>query len=87
MGYIVKHTVPVYVEVNPDTGEVDRVVVDDEHLSHPVGYVSARQVEAGWTDDDVYSWRRSIMGEARFRQYMDEVLPHEAWPAWKFGWD
>lgn len=68
--------VPVYVELDLTTLEVERVVVDDEN---PVdGWFNVRRVE------DVDGNRLDLPGEVVAG--LPLVADDQMWPAWEFGW-
>lgn len=79
--YYVRHTAPVWVQVDPDSGKVLHVVVEDEHLSEPTGYVTPDVVAAGngWTEEDVRPLSAPVLEEV-------QRIEQSGWPAWDFGW-
>lgn len=82
--YAIRHTVPVWVLVGDD-GEVDRVIVEDENISAPIGYAGpdAVNAERGWTDEDTVPYQRAPA--AVFGEYA-EIIANDSWPAWEVGW-
>lgn len=82
--FIVKHTVPVWVEVDGATGEVTKVVIEVEELSEPLGVVTEEKFAQGWMDEDVIAWDRS--SPFRREHYEKRCLDGQTWPGWQFGW-
>lgn len=77
--YVVKHTVPVYVFVDPDTG-VYRVVVDDDSLSEPIAFITPEDVWNGWLEEN----ERPITKEQEAAYSKDQERTGD-WPGWDFG--
>lgn len=65
--------VPVYVVIDTETGEVDRVIVDDEHFTH-LG------------DDACDETGMPISDQAIIERAIAIVDGDVDWPAWEFGW-
>lgn len=78
MRVAVKHSVPVWVEVDLKTQNVDAVIVDDENLSKPIEYRVI--LENGVYDTTRYPGRK--MAKAA-RKVEDNA---KDWPSWKMGW-
>jgi hypothetical protein len=66
-------TVPVTVEVDLTTGEVHRVVVEDDRFEWIEPYQGWDADTTGNPDEDTFARARTAADEAE-------------WPVWTFGW-